>query len=180
MTETRRDGSDGEVWQEIAMAPKDGHAVIGLLWDGTVHPVFWTPVDGGYWKWAGDGWFSGAAPRLTHWMPLPDPPAAPVRDVARLRGEPTPKETAEMSDTSRGLYNKYRVERTDGSSGPNGKHSACEYYVLDLTHDDFALPALIAYEMACREKYPALADDLALKIQQMKALRGTFFSGGVR
>lgn len=84
------------------------------------------------------------------------------------------------NQVQRGVYNKFTVHRNDGKDSPNGKHNACDYFVLDLTHDDFALPALIAYEQACRDKFPLLADDLVIKIRQMKALRGTFFSGGVR
>jgi hypothetical protein len=50
-----------------------------------------------------------------------------------------------MSDTTKGLYTKYRVERTDGSSAPMGKHESCEYFVIDLTHDVLAVDALRAY-----------------------------------
>lgn len=55
---------------------------------------------------------------------------------------------------------KYRVERTDGSSRPEGKHAACPYFVLDLTHDKFAAPALLAYADACEAEYPLLAADV--------------------
>lgn len=37
------------------------------------------------------------------------------------------------ADKKRGLYSKFKVERTDGSSAPGEKHDACEYFVLDLT-----------------------------------------------
>lgn len=60
----------------------------------------------------------------------------------------------------RGIHQKYRVERTDGSSKPGGKHAECAYFVLDLEHDPFAIPALRAYAEACRERYPILAFDL--------------------
>jgi hypothetical protein len=65
-----------------------------------------------------------------------------------------------MSDKNRGLYNKYRIERTDGRSAPGEKHSDCEYFVLDITHDPFALPALDAYAIACEADFPDLAQDL--------------------
>lgn len=81
-----------------------------------------------------------------------------------------------MGDPNRGLYGKFHVARTDGQSDAGHKHFGCDYFVLDLTHDPNALPALIAYEQSCREKYPLLADDLAVKIREMKALRGVFFS----
>lgn len=63
-------------------------------------------------------------------------------------------------DQHRGLYGKYLVERRDGSSGPGGKHERCEYFVLDLAHDKYAFPALIAYASACQGEYPELAADL--------------------
>ena len=65
-----------------------------------------------------------------------------------------------MLDKQIGLYQKYYVERTDGSSGPGGKHENCSYYVLDLVHDEFAIPALRAYAAACRGEYPQLAADI--------------------
>lgn len=59
-----------------------------------------------------------------------------------------------------GLYGKFRVERTDGKSAPGEKHDGCEYFVLDLTHDPFALPAIRAYAQACRVDHPDLSRDL--------------------
>lgn len=64
------------------------------------------------------------------------------------------------TDKSRGVYRKYKVTRTDGSSRKGGKHENCAYYVLDLEHDEFALPALRAYAKACKKQFPALAKDL--------------------
>jgi hypothetical protein len=63
-------------------------------------------------------------------------------------------------DADRGIYRKFKVERTDGSSAPGGKHSGCSYFVLDLDHDPFARPALGAYAKACRKKFPELARQL--------------------
>ncbi len=65
-----------------------------------------------------------------------------------------------QDDMQRGLYGKYVVERNDGRSAAGERHHGCEYYVLDLNHDPFALPALRAYAEACRGQYPALAVDL--------------------
>lgn len=62
-----------------------------------------------------------------------------------------------MSDEERGLYQKYEVQRLNDATG---KHDYCSYFVLDPGHDSFAKYALLAYSIACREKYPALADDL--------------------
>lgn len=69
-----------------------------------------------------------------------------------------------MGDKTRGLYNKFRVERTDGSDAPGGRHDSCEYFVLDLTHDPHALPALRAYADSCAKDYPMLAADLRAKL----------------
>jgi hypothetical protein len=69
-----------------------------------------------------------------------------------------------MGDPKRGLYNKFYVEREDGSSEPGGKHAGCDYFVLDLDHDPFAAPALRAYADACETEYPLLARDLRTKL----------------
>jgi formylglycine-generating enzyme required for sulfatase activity len=61
-----------------------------------------------------------------------------------------------------GLYNKFTVTRTDGD--PTGKHANDEYFVLNLTTDKHAIPALAAYAESCAEEYPQLADDLRAKI----------------
>jgi hypothetical protein len=73
-----------------------------------------------------------------------------------------------VPDEKRGLYNKYHVERLNDTTG---KHKDCEYYVLDLKHDKFSLPALTAYHDACIAEFPELAKDLREKISQMKLLR---------
>lgn len=74
-----------------------------------------------------------------------------------------------MSDEAkRGLYRKYEVRRTDGSSESGGKHADCAYFVLDLEHDEFALPALKAYAQACAKAYPGLAADLRKIIAERK------------
>ncbi len=63
-------------------------------------------------------------------------------------------------DTKRGLYDKYAVRRL---SDPTGKHANCEYFVLDLVHDEFAPDALDAYADACKTAFPILAYDLREK-----------------
>lgn len=60
----------------------------------------------------------------------------------------------------RGIYAKFHIERADGSSAPGCKHEKCAYFVLDLEHDPFALPALRAYAEACAETHHGLAEDL--------------------
>lgn len=71
-------------------------------------------------------------------------------------------------DRQRGLYNKYVITRTDGSTGFGKKHEKCEFFVLDLDHDPFAIPALEAYITACKGEYPELARDLMLKVAELK------------
>lgn len=73
-----------------------------------------------------------------------------------------------MGDTTRGLYNKFRIERVDGSSAPGGKHEGCQYFVLDLNHDPHALPALLAYAESCRNDYPMLTEDLTNLIEMLQ------------
>lgn len=65
-----------------------------------------------------------------------------------------------MSDEKRGLYRKYKVERVDGSSKPEGKHEDCQYFVLDMEHDPHARVALRAYADSCKKDFPGLAKDL--------------------
>lgn len=64
------------------------------------------------------------------------------------------------ADKDRGLYEKFRVERTDGRSAPGEKHADCEYFVLDLTHDPHALPALEAYAKSCANTHLVLSKEL--------------------
>jgi len=76
-------------------------------------------------------------------------------------------------DEARGLYPKFEVRRSDGSSGSGGKHERCRYFVLDLDHDKFSVPALEAYHNACSHDFPALAADLkALVLEMRKKFKG--------
>jgi len=61
---------------------------------------------------------------------------------------------------SRGLYRKFHVARTDGTDAPGAKHDGCVCFVLDVTHDPHALPALRAYAESCRLDHPVLAAEL--------------------
>lgn len=63
-------------------------------------------------------------------------------------------------DAEQGVYEKFRVERTDGRSAPGEKHHGCTYFVLDVDHDPYARPALKAYADSCESAFPALAADL--------------------
>lgn len=66
-----------------------------------------------------------------------------------------------------GLYRKFNVTRVDGTDQPGGKHYGDEHFVLNLTTDKNALPALAAYADACESKYPRLAADLRAKVAQI-------------
>lgn len=67
-----------------------------------------------------------------------------------------------MGDQTRGLYAKFKIERTDGTSAPGGKHHGCEYFVLDMDHDEHARAAIEGYVRSLEEaeEYPKLAADL--------------------
>lgn len=60
-----------------------------------------------------------------------------------------------------GLYNKFRVIREDREDRPGYRHHECRYFVLDMSHDPHAIPALRAYAKSARaDGYAVLADDL--------------------
>ena len=65
-----------------------------------------------------------------------------------------------------GLYAKFFVSRVDGRDAPGDKHHGCDYFVLDITHDPYAIPALAAYARACRKDYPALSRALMSKAKR--------------
>jgi len=75
-------------------------------------------------------------------------------------------------DEERGLYQKYIVQRTDGSSAPGGKHEQCDVFVLDLTHDRHAIAALEMYAESCADEFPNnLYDDLNDKLAKLSPHR---------
>jgi hypothetical protein len=67
-----------------------------------------------------------------------------------------------MGDQTRGLYQKFKIERTDGKSAPGEKHDGCEYFVLDMDHDKHARAAIEGYVGSLENAgdYPLLAADL--------------------
>lgn len=73
-----------------------------------------------------------------------------------------------MGDPTKGLYDKFTVERTDRQDLFGRKHRGCEYFILDLHHDKHAISALRAYALSCRHEYPLLADDLIDKVTEME------------
>jgi hypothetical protein len=76
-------------------------------------------------------------------------------------------ENVSDSDKSRGFYDKFNISRIYGRSMPGQKHAGCEYFVLDLTHDPHAIPAIQAYAESCKESHPLLARDLLAKVDAM-------------
>ena len=68
-----------------------------------------------------------------------------------------------MGDNTKGLYDKFRVERADGANEPGRKHHGCQYFPLDLTHDLHAVPAILAYAQSCAAENPTLAGELRQK-----------------
>jgi hypothetical protein len=59
-----------------------------------------------------------------------------------------------------GLDDRYLVSRVDGRSKKGEKYHGCDYFVLDMTHDRYAMSAVEQYGMACKQEYPKLATDL--------------------
>lgn len=64
-------------------------------------------------------------------------------------------------------HGRYLVSRRDKRDLPGEKHYGCSYFVLDLTHDPAAIPAIIAYANAVRLTEPALAADLDALVPDM-------------
>lgn len=73
---------------------------------------------------------------------------------------------APINDSDRGIYDKYDVRRTDGSSEPGGKHHGDQHFVLNLTTDKHAVPAILTYAESCQQDFPALARDLRAIAQE--------------
>ena len=64
-------------WQDIATAPKDGHA--RLVWrpdNRCIYCVSWIEYSDGWGVFGGYGW--AVIDGVTHWMPLPAPPGEPT------------------------------------------------------------------------------------------------------
>jgi hypothetical protein len=62
-----------------------------------------------------------------------------------------------------GYYQKFNVTRKDGRDQPGGDRTNAEYFVLDLTHDPYAIHALRGYVEASKRDLPLLAADLHQK-----------------
>jgi hypothetical protein len=82
--------------------------------------------------------------------------AAAANEAVHPLKERAPSKAAEQQ----GLFEKFRVQRLDGSDCGGGKHYGCRYFVLDLNHDQHAPAALRAYADSCGTSHPQLAADL--------------------
>ena len=80
------------------------------------------------------------------------------------------RDTAKPAE-QQGLFNKFEVRRTDGSSDPGGKHHGCEYFVLDVDHDSHAKAALSAYADSVEPTHPQLAADMRSRYGLSQAVR---------
>jgi hypothetical protein len=71
-----------------------------------------------------------------------------------------------MSDDGekKGLYGKYRIEKTDGSA----VDPKAVYFTLRLDTDRHARRAIQAYVESCREEQPELARDLEKLIEKLE------------
>lgn len=69
----------------------------------------------------------------------------------------------DRQDIRPGLYRKFNIERTDGSSRPGEKHADCRYFVLDLNHDQHSISALVAYAKSIRKMKDLEHFELALE-----------------
>jgi hypothetical protein len=72
-----------------------------------------------------------------------------------------------MDEEKRGLYNKYKVTKVDGSP----VDPRATYFVLRVDTDPHAIPAIAAYSVACAEENPDLAHDLSILVANMITLR---------
>lgn len=66
-----------------------------------------------------------------------------------------------------GLYRKFDVRRVDGRDAPGGDREGAEYIVLDLTYDEHARTAALAYASAIQPDYPNVAADIHDKVKAL-------------
>jgi len=81
-----------------------------------------------------------------------------------------------MNAPDKGLFKKFIINRIDGRDGAGDKHDGCEYFVLDLTHDKHAIPAIAAYAESCEREFPALANDLRAKVANAVMAQNEFIT----
>lgn len=67
-------------------------------------------------------------------------------------------------DTEQGIYEKYRVYRTDGLDNAGGPRADDKYFVLNLTRDPHAKPAMAAYAASAKGTHPILSADMIREV----------------
>lgn len=72
-----------------------------------------------------------------------------------------------MDSEPKGLYGKYRIEKSDGSKIDPG----AIYFTLRLDTDKHARAAIWAYVESCREEQPELAKDLEALLSGMRSFK---------
>jgi hypothetical protein len=130
-------------------------------------------VNGGPWSWTvasasserEAAWERGEITRAEYEAPLPGTPGTVAfggsHCASREQTWPPAPRTSEAqpdADAARGWYRKYEVTRLNDAAG---KHTDCEYFVLDLVHDAHAPAALRAYAESCATTHPQLSKELA-------------------
>lgn len=68
-------------WQPISTAPKDGRRILVANSSSICIAEWWSHEDGGCWR---DD-FSERVNMMTHWTPLPEPPAATTDQAEKDR-----------------------------------------------------------------------------------------------
>ena len=101
----------------------------------------------------GGGW------KVSHAFGCPEDQSETIRAIAPPSPR-LPERDASKPAEAQGLFRKFDVLRVDGSHLPGGKHDGCEYFVLDVDHDQHARAALLAYATACEGTHPQLSADL--------------------
>lgn len=79
-----------------------------------------------------------------------------------------------MNMREQGFFEKFHVRRADGRDAPGEKHHGAEYFVLDMTDDPHAIPALLGYADSCERDYPLLAADLRARAVGMVTAASEF------
>lgn len=72
-------------------------------------------------------------------------PAGDGQEARALFPAGTP---ATDDDRDKGLYRKYKIDRTDNQDQPGQRHADCDYFLIDEAHDPFAEAAFAAYGKA--------------------------------
>ncbi|KVN83456.1 hypothetical protein [Burkholderia ubonensis] len=88
--------------------------------------------------------------------------AANPNAFGRARRGLPPRDTSQPAQ-AQGTFRKYDVRRVDGRDAPGGDREGDEYFVLNLTRDPHAKPAIEAYMRSCAAAFPQLAADLAAR-----------------